>query len=238
MPRNSYMPATQADQYAWAVRLNNVLDTKAAAYGVPAATAALFSVVVGHLVAAYAAAGDPSTRTRGSVAAKNNAFAAMKAAAKGIVSIIQGTAGVTDQMKIDAGLTVRKTKPTPKPVPAAAPAITVTAVNGRTVTIQLRHGLSKRAKPANVASATILTSTGAAKPLSAGDFQFNQNTTLTTADVTFGPSETGDTVWITAFWSNNRGESGPAATPVSVSLPAGGAIATQQMPVMRIAKAA
>ena len=67
-------------------------------------------------------------------------------------------------------------------------------------------------------------SSGPTAPVENDEWKFAANTTRTTISIPFGPSATGDTVWITAFWSNSRDESGPAAAPVSVNLPAGGSV--------------
>jgi hypothetical protein len=65
--------------------------------------------------AAYKAAINPGTRTRGKVAAKNSAKAAVKVMAADLAKIIAGT-GVTDEQKIDLGLSVRA-QPTPGALP-------------------------------------------------------------------------------------------------------------------------
>ena len=53
---------------------------------------------------------------------------------------------------------------------------------------------------------------------------FVATTTDTTVQIAFPPSDNGDTVWITAMWVNAKSQTGPAATPVSVNLPAGGVL--------------
>lgn len=234
----SYMPQKQADQVAWASQFYLVVSADVAAYGVPAAQMTAFSNLNTALQEAWAAANNVTTRTKATVATKNQCLAEMKAAAKRLSSIIQGTAGVTDAMLINAGLTVRKTTPTPKPAPTVAPYVEVVGNVGRTVTIDLRQSKTHRGRPATAASATIFTYVGDAPPAEQGQWQFAMNTTQTTAKITFPPSATGNTAFITAFWSGTRGESGPAAMPpAQVNLPAGGVMpnaAAAATPAMKL----
>ena len=221
------MPVKEAAQVAWADNFNTIVGSSAETYGISAPMMAQFNTLNTTLQTTWAASSATSTRTRGTVANKNNALLAMKTAAKKLVSIIQGSQGVTDQMLIDAGLTVRKTKPTPAPVPSQKPFIKVTNVDGRTVTIELRQDATNRAKPAQTASATIFTATGDAAPMSMDGWSYLTVTGKTTVQIPFAPSTTGDTVWITAFWTSTNKQSGPAAKPVSVNLPAGGVMAIE-----------
>lgn len=234
MSKSSYMPDKQADQVAWAAQFLGAVQANAPQYGVPATMVTAFSAIVGTMQEAWAAASNPATRTKGTVAAKDVAVKNMKTYARGMVSIVQGMPGVTDEMKITAGLTVRKTKPTPRPVPVQRPFVKVINVDGRTVRIELRQDAAKRGRPAGVASATVLTASGITSPMTADGWIFGSTTTRTTVDVPFPPSETGDTVWITAYWSNTRGETGPGATPISINLPAGGQMATKAQSSMKL----
>jgi hypothetical protein len=219
MARDSYMPDKQADQVLWSQTFVNVVGAAAAAYGVSATLMTAFETINTTLQTAWTAAIEPSTRTKGVVAAKNDALKAMKAAAKNLVSIIQGTPTVTDQMKIDAGVKVRDTHRSPVPAPANAPIVKVKSTNGRTVTIELLQTASKRSKPAKVTGATVFTHTGPTAPIEKSQWEFFISTSKTTIEIPFGASETGDTVWITAFWHNSKDQSGPAAAPICVDLP-------------------
>lgn len=224
MSRDSYMPSKQADQVAWAQNFLTVVQGSLAAYGVSATLMTQFEALTNTLQEAWTAASNVSTRTRGNVAAKDDALRNMKAAARNLVSIIQGTPSVTDQMRLAAGVTVRSTGRTPTPVPAMYPWVgaTGTGPDGRTLVVELRQDKSKRGRPAKVAGATIYTATGPVAPTTADGWRVAANATKTTVAIPFPPSATGDTVWVTASWTNSLQQSGPAARPVSVNLPAGG----------------
>ena len=53
-------------------------------------------------------------------------------------------------------------------------------------------------------------------------WQFSSIVTRTTVELPFPPSATGTTAYVTAFWTNSLGQSGPAAAPIKIELPAGG----------------
>jgi hypothetical protein len=219
------MPPKKADQVAWAANVvATISGLQIPLYGVPADIMTAFGAANTTLQAAWTAATHPSTRTKGTVAAANVALAAMKVAARPVVNYVQANPAVTDTMKIAAGITVRKTTPSPKPAPDQAPVVQVTSVNGRTVTIRLRQDGERRAKPTNVQNALVFTYIGETPPQDTNLWTFVATTTNTTLAIPFAPSETGDTVWITAMWVNAKSVTGPAATPLSVNLPAGGTL--------------
>jgi hypothetical protein len=228
MSRSSYMPDKEADQVLWAQNFSLAINATPAAYGLDAEEADAFATIYTAMLASWNTARNEPTRTKGTVAAKNVALQNMKVAARNLVSIIQGTPTVTEQAKVNAGITVRKTKPTPVPAPTERPFIKVAKVDGRTVTLRLQQDSERRSKPAKVAGATIFVGYGADAPQTMADWEYYTATGRTTVEIDFPPSATGDTVWITAFWQNAKDESGPAAFPVSISLPAGGVLPKAQ----------
>jgi len=80
----------------------------------------------------------------------------------------------------------------------------------------------KKAKPVGVSGAAVFSFIGSAPPAQLTDWVFQGNTSRTIVDITF-PADTanGATVWVTAFWFNNRKQSGPATDPKSANLPGG-----------------
>jgi hypothetical protein len=72
-----------------------------------------------------------------------------------------------------------------------------------------------------------------------GEWSYAATISKTTTEITFDPSDTGDTAWVAAFWTNAKGQSGPSSVPVRINLPAGGAQPAESeaegTPTMRIA---
>ena len=224
----SYMPSRQADAVLWSKNFALLVGGDPAALGVTEAQAKAYEAVNEALQIAYPLGTNPKTRTEGTVAAKLDALEAMKVRANELVTIIQVNPEVTDQQKRDLGLTIRKTSQTPVGVPKARPILKVDRTEGRTVFTRLQSGEARRGKPAGVAGATVFTFVGPAAPDAMGDWQFAGQTTRPTFEIPFAPSAVGDTVWVTAFWTNTKGQAGPSSRPISVNLPAGGVLPKEQ----------
>jgi hypothetical protein len=219
----SFLPSTDAGLLAWSLNFNTLIQTGAVSYGLTVPLATAYGVLHDAYAAALAAA-DPAIRTRGSVAAKNTARANLKANARLLDRLVQGTGTVTDQQKRDLGLNVRSA-PSPIPPPADAPGLDILSVSAWTVKIKLHDTASsaKRGKPPGVTGASIFSFVGAEAPADIGSWQFEGNTGKTKGTVTFPNTlAAGAQVWITAFWFNGRKQSGPACAPVPTNLQGGG----------------
>ena len=87
------MPAAKADQVAWSDTFNTIVGGSAETYGITAPMMAQFNTINTNLQTAWAATLDETTRTRVSVSDRDQLLKQMKASAKNLVSIIQGTPG-------------------------------------------------------------------------------------------------------------------------------------------------
>lgn len=219
-----YMPGKIAEQVSFSANFSQKISEPGFEVGLSPAQIAAFGTVNGTLQAAWSVADDPEQRTRVAVANLHTALRNMKAMVSDYVSIIQGNSTVTDGQKEALRITIRKTHQTPIPAPETEPFIQLVSVKGRVVTIELRQEQNKRGRPKMVTGASIFTATGETAPFSYEGWQYNHQTSKTTTKIDFGPSETGGTVWISAFWFNAKSQTGPASLPISVSLPAGGSL--------------
>ena len=220
--RTSYMPSREAEQVAWANNFFQTAGESPEAYGLTPAQIEGFGQLNQALKVAWAKVQDPATKTKVTVAAKNDALAAMKAEAAKLVSIVQGV-GLSDAQKIALGVTVRDTTRTATRRPTKAPTVEIVNVEGRTVTVQLLQGEGRRGRPTKVDGATVFTHLGPTPPATIDGWRYASQATKTRVELPFGPSETGDTAWIAAFWTN-AGGTGPTSRPVSVNLPAQAAL--------------
>jgi len=230
------MPPDIAAQVAWsqnmATRINGPLGST---YGLPDSMCESFETANTTLQAANLAAVEPTTRNRITIERRNNALHIMKAQARAIVSTLRGNTALTSDQLLQLGVTVPKTTRSASPVPGTSPHIKVTKTDGRLVTVELSQTKAKRGKPTKVAGAIVFTYVGATAPQGVDGWKFATATTRTTIELPFGPSAAGDTIWITAFWNNSRDESGPAAIPVSVNLPAGGTLPKEIKETLKLA---
>jgi hypothetical protein len=219
-------PATDNGLLAWSLNFSTRISAAPVPLGLTAAQATSYATLHTNFSTAMANI-DPGEKSRSLVAAKNAARLALKTSARLLASIIQGQASVTDQQKIDLGLTVRNA-PTPIPPPNKAPGITIVATTGNTVRIRLFDptDAAVRGKPAGVDGASIFSFTGPSAPTTESAWNFEGVTSKTRLDITFPDTiAPGSQVWFTAFWFNGRKQDGPAATPVSTNIPGGAAMA-------------
>ena len=219
---NSFLPNTDAALLSWSLNFNTLITASATAYGLTAALATAYGAL--HASYAGALAGvAPAIRTKGAVQAKNSARASLKANARLLANLVEGTASVTNAQKATLGLTVR-VKPTPSPIPALAPGVDVLSVSAWSVKIKLHDAASsaKRGRPPGVSGANLFSFVGATPPGDVSGWTFEGNTGKTDITISFANTLVpGTKVWFSAVWFNGRKQSGPVSTPVSANLPGG-----------------
>ena len=238
LARRDFLPLADAALLAYTANFGRLLKDNPEAYGVPDALAADYAVKQSLFAQRLQTAVDPETQGRRTVFLKNEAKTSLVEATRQIARQIGNTLTVTNDQRQALGLPVRSDTKNAIPVPRARPILKAKAVNGRTVVMELCQSANRRGKPEGVAGATIFTHVGATVPMAGEPWQFALAVTRSSFELPFGPSETGDTVWDTAFWTNAKGQSGPACEAVKVNLPAGGALpaeAGEAKPRMRMA---
>src|SRR4051812_34286236 len=104
MGNKDYLPAKDADLLAWAQNASTLITAAPTSYGLTVGIASTFSGVVTGFDGALSVALAPSTRTRGSIATKNEKKKLLKANARAWAKIVQATSTVTPQQKLDLGL--------------------------------------------------------------------------------------------------------------------------------------
>ncbi len=120
----SFYYGTDAQLYSSSRSFSEKISADPGAYGLNPEQSAAYAIVDADYRAAYVAAITPETRTKGKVATKNDARAALMAMAASLAKLIDGTPTVTDSQKIDLGLNVRSA-PTPTPPPGKPDSFTV-----------------------------------------------------------------------------------------------------------------
>jgi len=215
----TFFPSSDAGLLAWSLNFNTLITATPTAYGLTAPLATAYGLLHTAYAAALAAC-DPAVRNKSAVATKNTARTNLKNEARLLANLVEGTASVTNAQKLSLGLNV-KTTPTPIPAPSSSPDLDLVSTTGWTVKIRLHDATSsaKRGKPPGVNGASVFSYVGATPPADIGLWQFEGSTGKTTIDVAFPNTlAMGTKVWLTAFWFNNRKQSGPACTPVAATL--------------------
>jgi len=229
--KRGFLPDSDTALLAWSLNFATKLQNSSIEYGISGPLAQQYQLL--HVAFATALAEcDPGDRSKALVAAKNLARTNLKNDARLLAKLVEGTASVTDQQKIELDLNVRK-PPVPSPVPATTPFVEVVNVNGRTVTLKIRASHATSGKPKGVSGVSVFSHYGAEPPAAASGWKFELMSGRTTVQVTFDDVETAGTVYVTAFWFNGRMETGLASAPIAINLPA-----ATPLPQMKMAKKA
>ena len=195
-------------------------------FGLDAPAVAELRSLTAAFADALAAATDPKTRGHATVFAKSEAKKLLAAYLRRVVRNIQGCIKVSDQQRTDLGLPVRKAVQTPVPPPTAKPRATAAAGPGRTLQVTVQDpDDGRRSRPDGAAGTTILSYVGEVPPADVSGWTFEQNVSGREATLYFNASlPPGTLVWVTAFYYNARGQSGPAATPACDHLGGAGVV--------------
>lgn len=216
------LPAGDSALLAFATNFKTLITAAPTTYGLTAAQATAYGTVVTGYATALAAC-DPGVRSKTAVVAKNAAKANLKLASQQTANLINGTPSVTDAQKTALGIPPRA-KPQPVPAPGTSPAMEIMSVNGWDVKLGLRTSSTeaRRRKPAGVTGATVMSYVGPTPSNDMSKWKYEGMSGKTIVDVTFPITvPPGSQVWLTAFWFNNRKQTGPAAQPISTNLQGG-----------------
>src|SRR5687768_2268998 len=219
------VPKKDADLLAWGDNFGTRISASPVTYGLTAAQATSFDAKYSAFQTAYnslLAAREAGTRSESQTATKDGAKAELTQTARELYGFVQDSLTVTNAQKIELGVVVRDVEPSPIPPPSSDPGIEIVSTVGRTVKIRLKDKTTtgRRGRPLGVIGASVFSHVGTSAPADISGWVFQGNTGRTEVDISF-PSTvaSGATVFITAFWFNDRKQSGPAADPISVNLP-------------------
>ena len=227
MATSNYPPNREADLVPWSANFDQKITASASTYGLTAAQATSYGTKHDDFVAKWNVCQNPATKTKVAVEQKNASKAVLISEIRLLGRIVQSFPGTTDAMRIDLGLPVPDTTPSPINPPTEKPVMEIVRVDGRTVSIRLRSPDSEgRSKPPGVIGASIFSFAGAAPPADVSAWKSEGESTRTDFDIEFPATlAPGTQVWLTAYWKSPRLMSGPACDPVSFYLGGGMAAA-------------
>lgn len=215
MPRD-FLPRRDAELLSWAGNFADAILTDPAAYGLTIVQAAAFQARREAFGAAYELATVPATRTRSTVNAKDEARARLEVEARTLAGIVRAQSTVSNEQRVNLGVSPRQPRRGRIPPPANRPALHVSDVRGRRISLRLSDPTAlRRGRPQGVAGAVIFLHVADAPPQSLAEWGFATQTTRTACTVAVGPDvPPGSKVWFSARWFNPRAELGPPAEPV------------------------
>ena len=229
MASYNYIPSTDDGLRSFTSNLAAQFTAHFAALGLTNSQSTAYAAAAADFATKLAAAQAPETRGVSTVYAKRVSAAALITITRSLVRIVQACPTVTDQQRVDLGIPVRKTEPTPMPAPGLAPLFAVLGVNGRTVKVRLTDAAhpTSRARPLNAEGATIMTWVGETPgPSSDPGWLYQGIATRNVVAVQFGNDvEPGTKVHLCAFWNGSRGQTSPACEPVSTHIGFGASMA-------------
>ena len=230
-----FFPRREGELRCWSAHLAAKLVAAPQDYGISTERAAHYAQLHARYAEAFTRAADPGTRTRVAVEAKRDAKAKLIEELRIINGIIKSRREVTGAQRILLGLNPRDRggRATRIARPDTAPIVLVESVTGRTAHVRLGNSESgtRRGRPRRTKSACVYRYVGTTPPEGSDGWQFvtqAMRTRLAIALPAHVPA--GARVWLTAAWTNPRGQSGPAATPVAFNVSDG---VVMQMASMR-----
>lgn len=203
-------------------------------WGITVETADQFGELAGSYSAALQAARSELTRGVSTCFAKKTARNLLVDFLQKMIRQIQASPLVSDQMRTDLGINVRK-PPTPAPIPGKAKLDSV-SMDGHNWTVRAHAGLGTRGRPAHVAGISYFVYVGEEAPADPALWSFVSNTHEMKVTIPFDVALTpGTKVWATAFFRNSRDESGVAADPISTVINFGNAMLSKPMAIKKAA---
>jgi hypothetical protein len=213
-----FFPTANAAFALYCLNFANGLETIGTQVGISTQQTAVFGNKYQEFNNFLAVCGDGATRTPVKLVLLREAKASLIAELRKLAGIIQKHPGTSDAMRQQLGLTIAK-RPTPSPIPGM-PYVKVVSTDGRRVKLCIQQSQTTKRKPKGVLGANVMVAYATSAPQGAAGWEFVEGTGRTTLTVTLDGVPEACTAWLTAFWFNGRKETGVAATPVPVTLPA------------------
>jgi hypothetical protein len=232
--KHDFLPSREADLRDWSANFSEKINSPPgpAQFGLTVAQAANYAALHDAYASAFELSQDPNTRTPVQISVKNTAKAALKVNARMLARLIRATPTVTNEQRIELGLTVPDENPSPVPRPSVAPKLSVQSVLGRTIHLRMRGAESplRRGKPVGVAGAAIFShllpqDSTDGPPQSLSEWKFQGTTSRLEFEINFpAVVSPGSQVWLTAYWMNPKQEPGPASEPIMTHIQFGGVV--------------
>lgn len=220
MAANRYPPGREADLITATQTFHDIANVSPVTYALTAPQLTQLATLLADFQTKWDVCQVPGTKTKVAVQNKNQSKVNLVAYLRSLVRIVQNAPTTTNAMRLELAIPERDLEPTPIPVPGSAPILTVTKVWGRQISVKLESAVSEgRGLPPGVLGAQVYTFVGA-EPATDTQVWFNQGlVTRTTFLIEFPTTvPAGAKVWITAAWTNPRGQMGVACTPVMTGI--------------------
>ena len=222
MATEDYIPAEDAQFRSWAEAFSAGISANSALYMLSPAQAASIASVVGQFVDALAVSSNQATRTRVTVAEKDDARSVCETLCRQYAMLIKENGGIADADKISIGVRPVNDSREPIECPQTSPLISIL---GNTPGQQeLRYADTttpdSRKKPFGASELQLFVATGTAENAPLADAKFYGKFTRNPVVVDFDAADDGKVATYYARWASARGEVGPWSLPVSMRIAA------------------
>jgi hypothetical protein len=219
---SSYIPTRDSDLDTWALNFKTLIAATPTDYGLQAADATAITNSFNSWHSAYLAAVNPSTRTKGTVDAKNQQKTSMLGVIRGYAATIRANRAVSNELKIGIGLHIPDTQPTPVPAPSSKPVLSIAKMEQRYQDVKATDELTpnSRARPIGSAGLLLYRAVGDAPVNDPTQAQFLTFVGKPSVHSTFAPTDNGKVATYFARWTNAKGEVGPWSAGLTRSIAA------------------
>lgn len=218
----SYIPTKDVDFNNWATTFAAAITANVAAYGLIAADAAAINLAQSNWAAAYALVVDPATRTAPTIAAKDTERTSATITFRAYANIIQANAGVSNENKLAAGLTIRDTSRTPVPTPTTVPIVGSVGQLGSDITLRYSDSATPttKAKPPGSIGMLVFAKIGTAPSADPTGATLLQMVGKSPFVVSTNPTDVGKVITIWGQWITRTGKIGAFGAPISTTITA------------------
>jgi hypothetical protein len=219
---NPYIPTRDSLLVDWAENFSNKISASPGTYGLTPGDAVAIAALVDGFSDAYALVADPATKTKPVVAAKDAAKAAMLSGVRPYAILIRNNLGVSNQAKLDLGLTVPDPTPTPIPAPTTSPMLTLIGSTPGQLTLRAsdQNTPDLRAKPFGVIALHLFAAEQGDSVPTFEDSRYVGTFTRQPMALDTAAFTPGKTLHLWARWVTRTGKYGPWSSSISVIVPA------------------
>jgi hypothetical protein len=221
--RTDWVPSADVDLDLFCQNFSTKITATPASYGLIAGDATSFATLKTDFTTKLAAATNPSTRTKVTVASKDTSRAALNAALRSLAKRVQAYTSITSALLTDLGLTVRDTVSSPIAAPSTKPILSLA------ILASLAHNLrfadettpTSRARPFGVVGLQVFYAYETGADTSSSEaMHFEGVASKINYPITYPAAAAGKTATVRARWFNRRGEVGPLSDPVTLTVAA------------------
>jgi len=199
--------------------------------GIPSDIAVAASSAAEIFETAYLVATDPPTRTSGTIADRDQKLDDFKKAVRPVVSFIQSSETIGDEVRTNLMLRIYDRTPTPTPVIGYAPMVELVLTSPTSLRAFVRDpgDPDRRAKPAGQRAILVLVheNDGQAPPADAAAWRLYGQEARSTFDVFLPELNAPKAIWMRCAYVSNRNQNGPLSEAAKVVLPGTGLAASE-----------